>query len=124
MTGRPARREAGEVATSRDGAVVQRWGWAITFLLVQTVSIAWWASRQTTIVEGHTKQLEVIERIKDDNIKLRSDVDSLNRQRVELSQYAEELAMWCGEVRTKLITTGRLRNSDVPPLPQRNGRGY
>lgn len=123
MTGRPSRREDSETAPRRD-AMLQRWGWAITFVVLQTGTLIWWASRQTTIVEQHTKELAVIERVKDENLKLRADVDAGNRQRTELSQYVEELNMWCGEVRTKIITTGAIRERDLPPLPKRNGRGY
>jgi len=125
MSTRPMRAAATEVDTSRRPTLA-------TLLMFSGLFI-WLA---TTTLNGANRNGHVDEKIttleatqkklmdeRDENIRLKERVDSLVRQRTELSQYVGELAMWSADVRTKLLTTGRGRSIEVPPLPERNGRG-
>jgi len=125
MSARPMRAAAGEVDTTRRPTLVTVMMFAGLFMWLATMTIN--SATRTGTVNEKLATLEATQKKlmdeRDENIKLRERVESLVRQRTELSQYVGELSMWSADVRTKLISTGRGRSIDVPPLPQRNGRG-
>lgn len=125
MNTRTARAVASEVDTSRRPTVASVMMFAGLFMWLATMTINS-ATRNGRVDEQLATQQANVAKLmaeRDENIKLRERVESLVRQRTELSQYVGELSMWSADVRTKLISTGRGRSIDVPPLPQRNGRG-
>jgi hypothetical protein len=96
-------------------------GLSLAFLTNFGIFMAWKGGTDNTLttLKERDKDLKAAEKT---IVELKIEVDSLTRQRTELSQYVGELAMWSADVRTRIISTGRGRPVEVPPLPERNGR--
>lgn len=128
VSGRPVRAaDSAESGRNNSAAVVLRWMGAIMFVLVQTSAITWWASRQTTIVEGHTEQLKAVQGVKDENIKLRADADHAKEDLARLTskynrllEYEGTVLLYEAKIRELLASSGVRRSEfpDPPKLPQ------
>ena len=88
-------------------------------LLTQFGMFAYWRGG----ADRDLAKVHKIEELEKDNIRLNTKVDTLIRQRAELSQYVDQLLVYENDVRTRLISTGRAKPVELPPLPVRRRDG-